>query len=197
VRPPVACLLATILSACALPWGTAQQISCGPAPSSKVVLSGATAVSATDLWVVGIYQDRGPAEPLTEHWDGRRWTAVPAPVGSWTVTAHLNVVSAAGSHDLWAVGGGQSVGTEERTLIERWDGSDWTIIASPNAGERWNHLAALDVLAVDDAWAVGSYQQSSSLLTLTEHWDGKVWSLVPGVNPAAVSYTHLTLPTKA
>jgi hypothetical protein len=46
-------------------------------------------------------------------------------------------------------------------------------------------LAALDVLAANDAWAVGYYQEASSLLTLTEHWDGKVWSMVPGMNPAA------------
>lgn len=179
--PILLAALAALLTSC----GERASEPCGPAPASLVQLSGAVAVSPTDIWAVGVYQDRSPAEPLTEHWDGRRWKAVPAPVGSWTVTAHLNAVSAAGSHDLWAVGGGQSVGTEERTLIEHWDGSTWTIIASPNAGERWNHLAALVVLAADDAWAVGSYQQSSSLLTLTEHWNGKVWSVVPGVNPAA------------
>jgi len=184
VRALAACVIATILSACALPAGPAQH-SCGPAPNSHVALSGAAAGSPTDLWAVGIQLDLGPAQPLTEHWDGRSWTAVPAPVGLWTISAYLGAVSAAGSLDLWAVGAGKSVGTEDRTLIEHWDGSAWTIIASPNVGERTNHLTALDVLAANDAWAVGFYQQASSLLALTEHWDGKVWSVVPGVNPAA------------
>jgi hypothetical protein len=136
---------------------------------------------------VGIYQDLGPAEPLTDHWDGRSWVAVPAPVGPWTISAYLGAVSAAGPRDVWAVGAGQATGTEERPLIEHWDGSSWTITASPNAGERTNHLAALNVLAADDAWAVGFYLGASSQLTLAEHWDGKAWTVVPGVNPAAAS----------
>src|SRR5713226_3061701 len=157
---------------------------CGPAPTTEVALNGATAVAPSDLWAVGSYQQMGPAGPLTEHWDGQRWTVVQAPAGPWTQRAGLNAVSAAGPRDVWAVGTGQNIG-EEQTLIEHWNGVQWTIVPSPNLGDRTNYLAALDVITAKDAWAVGYYYSQTRVLVLTEHWDGSSWTVIPAANPAA------------
>lgn len=183
MRAVTACILAAILSACG-PAAPAQGVSCGPAPIAHAGLSSAAAASATDLWAVGIHQDRGPMQPLAEHWDGQRWSAVSATSGSWT-DAWLAAVSASGPRDVWAIGSGQGMGVQQRTLIEHWDGTAWRDVASANAGDLPNQLEALTVISPNDAWVVGFYQDSARLLALTEHWDGTRWSVVPGVNPAA------------
>jgi hypothetical protein len=160
-------------------------LGCGPAPTTSAHVSGATAVSTTDIWAVGTFQDENvAARPLAEHWDGTRWTQVPAPVGDWTFGARLFAVASARSDAVWAVGNGQNIG-EEKTLIERWDGKQWTIVASPNASIRTNDLNAIAVVAEDDIWAVGEYYGPDKTLPLTEHWDGSAWSIVPAPAPAA------------
>lgn len=173
-----------LVSGCFQSSGPPGAGSCGPPQATQVDLIGATAISASDIWVVGLYQNQGPAIPLTEHWDGHIWSAVDAPVGPWTFGAHLNAVASVGPRDVWAVGSGQNNG-EEQTLIEHWDGRSWAIVASPNASARTNELAAVDLTSAKDAWAVGDYLGPVRDLALTEHWDGTSWTVVNAENPAA------------
>ncbi len=161
-----------LLSGCFQSSGPSGGASCGPAPTTQVDLNGATAISASDIWVVGLYQDQSPA------------TAVDAPVGPWTFGAHLNAVASVGPRDVWAVGSGQNNG-EEQTLIEHWDGGSWAIVASPNSSARTNELVAVDMISAKDAWAVGDYLGPVRDLALTEHWDGVSWTVVGAENPAA------------
>jgi hypothetical protein len=66
-----------------------------------------------------------------------------------------------------------------RTLIERWDGSAWTIVPTPNVGSNRNYLNAVAVSSRNDVWAVGFYWNDNNVQrTLTEHWNGKQWSVV-------------------
>ena len=183
-RPLRIAAILILLTGCFQSSGPPGARSCGPAPSTQVDLSGATTISASDTWIVGLYQNQGPAVPFTEHWDGHAWTAVDAPAGPWVQAAHLSAVSAVGTRDIWAVGAGQNTG-EEQTLIEHWDGASWAIVASPNASVRTNDLAALDVIGANDAWAVGDYLGTVRDLALTEHWDGAHWTLVDAEDPAA------------
>jgi hypothetical protein len=94
-------------------------------------------------------------------------------------------VAAVSSNNVWAVGWTDTtVGgfhSFQGTLIEQWDGSQWTVIPSPNVdGSSQNTLTGIAVINVNDIWAVGyaDYQ------TLTEHWDGFQWSIVPSPNVA-------------
>src|SRR3712207_7700528 len=48
----------------------------------------------------------------------------------------------------------------DRTLIERWDGSTWSTVASPNMGSGYHELLGVAALAPNDVWAVGSYVRS-------------------------------------
>lgn len=63
-----------------------------------------------------------------------------------------------------------------RTLIVHWDGTSWTQVPSPSAGELFGVLGI--------GWAVGGLGNG----TLIEHWDGRTWSVVPGADlrPGAV-----------
>lgn len=70
-----------------------------------------------------------------------------------------------------------------RTLVERWDGSQWTIIPSPNVGLDDNHLLSVDVVSENDVWAVGYYLNEFGIAqTLVERWNGIQWEIIPSPN---------------
>jgi hypothetical protein len=74
----------------------------------------------------------------------------------------LLAVDGTASDDVWAVGEihDQYV---ERSFVEHWDGSTWSVVASPDAGR----LTSVAAIATNDAWALGE----RSLL----HWNGTAW----------------------
>src|SRR5579872_5401239 len=66
-----------------------------------------------------------------------------ASCGSWTIVAspspntNLNIlysVSAASANDVWAVGYSENSSGNISTLIEHWDGSQWSVVSGPNLG---------------------------------------------------------------
>lgn len=148
------------------------------------VLHGVAAIAANDVWAVGDYTKAdGALLPLAEHWNGSRWSVVPMPnlhIGGIV----LEAVSADATNDVWAVGSSARVRSNSNTLIEHWDGTNWSIIASPNAGVD-NVLYGVAALAPDNVWAVGDYNDGEDVLI--EHWDGMQWSVVDGVNPGNVN----------
>ena len=165
--------------------GTAWTAAPLPAIVGTGGLDDVSATSATDAWAVGFRYDPGDQEghTLIEHHDGTSWTIAPSADGPSAPQSELSGVSARTSTDAWAVGSFAKANNLIRTLVERWDGSSWTRIKSPNAGQpAGGQLSAVVALAADDAWAVGSYGQGAPSRTLIEHWDGTAWSVVPSPN---------------
>jgi hypothetical protein len=84
---------------------------------------GVDASSAGNAWAVGGGFTWLDGAPLTAHWNGTSWTAVPTPTG----TGNLLGVSVSPSGQAWAVG--QTLAPTEaegtQTLILRWDGTAW------------------------------------------------------------------------
>jgi hypothetical protein len=149
-------------------------------------LSGVAADLSGGLWAVGGYFNTASnhEQTLIERWHG----------GSWQVTSSPNVgasdndlsgVAVEISGNAWAVGSyfDPRFGSF-RTLIERWNGSRWSMIPSPNIGISDNQLTAVTVDFSGNAWAVGEYFNRilGSFQTLIEHWDGSSWQLVPSLN---------------
>jgi hypothetical protein len=123
-----------------------------------------SALSSEDIWAVGAASDGDSMpSPLAQiqHWDGTRWSAVPAPglPGVWN---DLNAVVAIAPDDVWV--GGEYYGADEQYhgLALRWDGSSWTQVPIPGG--------VLDMYAVasNDVYAVGG---------AVMHWDGTAWSI--------------------
>lgn len=148
-----------------------------PNPLASDQLNAVTAVAATDLWATGTASNPGSRTvPLTEHWDGKHWRAVPAPaVGA--DRNELDGVAASATNDVWAVGS-ESGATTAGALIEHWNGSAWRAAAVPASAL---FLSGVVAITRTDAWAVGS----NLAHTIVMHWDGNTWSLVAspdGVN---------------
>jgi hypothetical protein len=105
-----------------------------------------------------------------------------------SITAVLRGVAMVSSTDVWAVGDTFDPTTFKRqTLIERWDGVNWSIVPSPNATQD-DYLFSVTVVAKNDVWAVGGEYNLGPTSTLIEHWDGTSWAIVPG--PKTYRFNH-------
>ncbi|HKP54345.1 MAG TPA: S-layer homology domain-containing protein [Chloroflexia bacterium] len=124
-----------------------------------------------------------PASPTN---CGPGWAVEPS-ANSGTAGNILNGVSALSSTEVWAVGAYSNTSGVSQTLIERWDGSAWNIVPSPNVGTSDNLLQAVSARTSSDVWAVGFYRTSSAspYQTLTLHWDGTQWSQATSASPGS------------
>jgi hypothetical protein len=150
---------------------------------------------ANDVWAVGT----AGAGTLTERWNGVAWAAVPSPNPVGGTAPHLSGVKAFSATDAWAVGS-YSAATNPiaRTLIERWDGTSWSIVPSPNPDVEVNLLTDVDGASATDVWAIGNVGHEAYGGTprggLVLHWDGATWSrvAVPGtVSDGTINFPSL------
>lgn len=148
-------------------------------------LSDVAAVSANDVWAVGSSEIGISSRSLALHWDGMQWSVVPTPdIG--TADTGLGGVEALASNDVWAVGQIHDLSGPSLTLVEHWDGTQWSVVPSPNpVGGSSPVLYKVSALAPDYIWAVGSYSVAGWPRTLVEFWNGQVWSIVPSPNPGS------------
>jgi hypothetical protein len=72
-----------------------------------------------------------------------------------------------------------------KTLAERWNGAEWSILSTPNPSEGTNeHLKSVSCFSATACTAVGYYENSSKeLLTLAERWNGTEWTIQSTPNP--------------
>ena len=158
-------------------------------------LLGVAAVSDNDVWTVGWAQDPvGPTyvrRTLIQRFDGAVWSIVESPNPLTHVQSTLYSVSAASTNDVWAVGSSHNGSLPSRTLIEHWDGTQWSIVTSPNPDTaQLNELRGVAALSANDAWAVGYRGGTHSeppLATLILRWDGVRWRQVASPNIAGVA----------
>jgi hypothetical protein len=144
---------------------------------------GVTAFRTDDVWAVG--ETSSPEsttedeQTFIEHWDGASWTRVPSPnpgmgFGSANV---LSSVSGVASDDVWAAGWFLDAATRDiRILVEHFDGTAWTAVASPSPPGSLHFADGIVAISSDDVWAVGSVALTTNL---SAHWDGSTWSIVP------------------
>lgn len=114
-------------------------------PTGAVMLDGVAATSAQNVWVVGM-TSAGSSTGLIMHWNGSVWTRTPVPglpAGSIVLG-----VAAASADRAWAVG----VTGDGMTLILRWNGSAWRLVAGSGAA---GGLIGVTAASPRDAWAVG------------------------------------------
>jgi hypothetical protein len=153
-----------------------------PSPNDGVsdnFLLGVTAISSGDVWAVGNSLNSSHlSQVLIEHWDGTRWRIVPSP-NPGSSGNFLFGAAAVSPGEIWAVGFSQDSAGSFSTLIERWDGTSWQTVKSPNPGSSSNLLYGIAATSSRDIWAVGQDLGASSPdETLLEHWDGSRWSVI-------------------
>jgi len=107
------------------------------------------------------------------------WQIVASP-NPGNVADGLSGVFALASDNIWVTGSvaSTSTSTDNRTLVEHWNGKTWSVVPSPNPssegeGNYPDTLGKIAGSSANDIWAVGD-----GLGGFLEHWDGSAWRAV-------------------
>ena len=152
-----------------------------------------SAAGQNDAWIVGqprshLVSHNGGFRrvydvgyPQAWHWQGRSWQVVRMARAGVSAEFHAVAASSVGA---WAAGATAPDYRHARPLVERWDGSRWTISLHPKNAR--GLLLAVSASAPDNVWAVGGafppqeqHLNPDHLLPLAERWDGRAWQRVP------------------
>src|SRR5207237_1150006 len=111
------------------------------------------------------------------------WHIVSSP-NQGTGDNFLQGVGVVSANDVWVVGYYFN-GSVKQTLVEHWNGTAWSVVASPNITTTANNfLQGVAVVSANDVGAVGCYDcDTTASRTLVEHWNGSAWSVVSSPNP--------------
>jgi len=158
------------------------------------VLRGVSCTSASSCVAVGWYRgsDDVPS-PLVEHWDGSEWSTAPVPTPLGTANAALEDVSCTSPTDCVAVGRFEDSEGVDRTLAERWDGSEWTPELTPDpAAAPASWLSGVSCPSVTACIAVGGYEtEGGTEKTLAERLISGEWKLQKPQNPGSRATARL------
>ena len=120
------------------------------------------------------------------HYNGTAWSIVKT--ANTAEPTGLSDVTAISANNAWAVGNGfnnvhdTSASVANKAVIEHWDGTAWSIVASPAGLISVDRISAA---SATDIWASGQ----APLQTIggvpvpvarTLHWNGTAWSVLPG-----------------
>ena len=109
------------------------------------------------LWAVGTYTlDDFRAQTLLLRWNGRRWTRMPSPeTPAGEDYYELNAVTATSQDNAWAVGAVSSGWGDGRSLIARWNGRRWALLAHDHTRLDGDYLTGVAAESSRRLWAVG------------------------------------------
>lgn len=156
-------------------WNGAQwSIVSSPSPSAINFLNVVVKISANNVWAAGddtlSTAPSADYNPLIEHWDGTTWSVVNAVLQG--TSDLLNGMAAVSANNIIVVGDYRSsidpLGPYF-TLVERWNGTQWSVVNSPSPGSLDSDLAAAArVPKTNHLWAVGFTTDGTTYQTLAE-----------------------------
>ena len=170
-------------------WSVVSAPSTAPGWTSE--LNGIACVDANDCWAVGAAGD----QTLVDQYADGVWSTVSSPNPSGVSEPELFGVSCVSLDDCWAVGWGRRSSDEfEQTLTEHYDGTSWSIVASPNTNDgASNLLNGVACATASECWAVGGGASGAPLI---EDYNGAAWTIDTNVDAPGQS-TYLQAVTCA
>jgi len=175
--------------------GASWSVVAGPVPGSlNDELRSVSCVSTSFCIAVGTTQIGGPTDSLIEMWDGATWSIMSHSNPAFMGDDELRSVSCVSTSFCTAVGFSW-FGAGNQTLVEKWDGSSWSIPPSPNASVVDDKL--MGVSCISASWCVAVGQTFNGNTALVEHWDGTSWTITAAPNPgiAALLSVSCTSPS--
>jgi hypothetical protein len=176
--------------------GTGWKIVAAPNPHGLTfaALDGLACPSTTSCYAVGNYSTKSWSRTLVEHWDGASWKIVASPNPPGQTFAIVGSISCPTRASCYAVGFYMNDATT-KTLVERWNGTRWTIVDSPNPAPGLLEFAGLGAVACVssvDCYAVGFAVTGVGSRALIEHWNGTAWAIAAGpVQAGALDFPAL------
>ena len=166
-----------------------------PAGASSARLPGVSCVNRESCQAVGSYVDpAGTRKTYVLSWDGSSWSIATSPNPAGAQASELSSIDC--SSESWCAAAGSYVdsGGVTKTLILRWNGSSWSVAASPNPeGAKAAELNSVDCYSSSWCRAAGSYVDSEGTTkTLILAWNGSSWSVAASPNPEGAESSELT-----
>lgn len=161
---------------------------------TRGALSGIACTSTTLCIAVGSISsiNTSASQVLIMRWDGSNWTRVPVANPAGATYPSLTSISCPSATRCFAVGS-YSNGTDNRTLIEHWDGNRWSVAASPNLTTPGSTLlSSVSCPSTTSCFAVGYTINAKANTAVVTHWNGTSWSIAPLVRPAGASIVFLS-----
>jgi hypothetical protein len=176
-------------------WSPTAQPPIDPVPSDARFVAVACATE-TRCFAVGNHTTTAHNNPpfsFIERSAGNAWSVDVSRERGGASTSRLSGVSCPGPKVCFAVGTWSAYGAA-MTFVERWNGTTWSLMDSPNVGRSTkpvtaNRLTAVSCPSPSSCVAVGRtskdfYGASSTYKTLTVRWNRRAWSIVPSPNAA-------------
>src|SRR5215472_13462533 len=134
---------------------------------------------------VGTYvKASGAGVTLAEQWNGHSWRVLRTPNPRGAAVSQLIGVSCTSASACTAVGISDPLSASATTLAERWNGTRWTIQATPNPRQGGGGLGGVSCTSASACTAVGAANPfGASATTLAERWNGTRWSIQSTRNP--------------
>jgi hypothetical protein len=141
--------------------------------------AGVSCASVTMCVAVGSAFNGTSLVTLIATWNGTAWSITTSP-NRGTSTNELVGVSCPSTTSCVAVGYYTDAVGALRTLVETWQGTSWSVTASPNPGPTNAILNGVSCTGATSCVAVGySLSAGGAFRTLVETWQGAAWSVTP------------------
>lgn len=182
-RPHVSGTLATLAER----WNGTRwnvQPTVNPEGDRGAQLMGVSCISSSSCVAVG--QSTGGT--LAELWDGITWSIVPTPNPAGAAGSGLGGVSCTSPSACTAVGTAfDSSGNPLGTVAERWNGTTWTIQATPTSARPGYFINAVSCTSATACTAVGNTDSGP----LAERWNGTIWTVQAMPAPPGAAFSFL------
>ncbi|HLX52015.1 MAG TPA: hypothetical protein VKS82_27125 [Streptosporangiaceae bacterium] len=133
-----------------------------PPPPAGALWTAVSARTDSDAWAVA---QGGASRPLVARWNGTAWSDVTGPTVPGATSTVPEAAGASSASDAWLVGRA-TVSRVTSTLAAHWDGTSWSVVATPHVAG--SVLTSVADIAPGVAYAVG---RSEAL-----QWNGSTWS---------------------
>jgi hypothetical protein len=166
-----------------------------PIPSFAFHLTGLNAVACTSASactaVGGSMSSLSTPVTLAERWNGTTWAIQATPNRAGAAASGLFSVACPSPGSCMAVGGTSSPNDLGGFLAERWNGTHWSILPTPPAGQPGGLFGVACVTSAS-CQAVGTATNRSGVsVTLAERWTGTHWSIEPTPNLPGARHSQL------
>jgi hypothetical protein len=156
----------------------------GPMRASGAGLASMSCASPTHCVAVGNYLTGAALTSRTfaGTWNGTSFAVTPTP-NHGGLDNSFESVSCAGPTTCVAVGFSTTSSGSYQTLIASWNGSAWSLVASPRPAAGF--LNGVVCISSTNCQAVGYRSDASGVPhTLAESWDGTTWAITPAFSPS-------------
>jgi len=142
----------------------------------SIVIFGPDDIYAGGFKSVGV---PGPSiGTLVLHWNGSSWNIETTPNQSDNRHNFITDMKGLSANDIWAVGYSRRITENYQAMVLHKTGSDWNIVPVPQHPGAENFLYSIDIIAPDNIWAAGEYNDGSNYSPYFFHYNGSNWSIV-------------------